>query len=203
VRCDIAKDEEFLGLMSKAGCSVVCVGFESVNTKTLQAYEKKQTLDDIIHAIRSFHRKKIKIHGMFVIGSDDDNEHTIWDTLKFGLRHKIDTIQMSILTPFPGTKVHEDLSRESRIFSRDWSLYDGQHIVFNPKHLSAKQLQLSLVKAYDKFYSFSSFLILFLRFRFHNALFRFMGYKIVREWKERNRQMSWLQGLPLVSKISA
>jgi radical SAM superfamily enzyme YgiQ (UPF0313 family) len=192
VRCDIAKDDALISLMAQAGCSVVCVGFESINIKTLQAYQKKQSLEDITNAIDAFHRKKIKIHGMFVLGSDDDNERTIWDTLKFAIKQKIDTIQMMILTPFPGTKVYGDLKNQERIFSSDWSLYDGQHVVFRPKLLSAKQLQLNVAKAYRRFYSLSKVFLLLAKFHFRNAVFRLMGYRIVRQWLEHNYAMCWL-----------
>ena len=192
VRCDVARDNELLGLMSKAGCKVVCVGFESINQKTLEAYQKKQTVTQIIEAIRSFHKRGIKIHGMFVLGSDDDDKKTIWDTLRFAIKEKIDTVQMSILTPFPSTKVHEFLEKEKRIFTKDWSFYDGQHIVFRPKLLSAKELQLNIVKAYVRFYSLSRSFSLLLRWRFRNAFFRFMGYAIVKKWIQHNRKMSWL-----------
>ncbi len=192
VRCDAAKDEALLSLMAKAGCAVACVGFESVNDKTLAAFQKKQSLQDIINAIRSFHKKKIKVHGMFVLGGDDDSVKTVWDTLKFAIKQRIDTIQMSILTPFPGTKVHEDLKREKRIFSHDWSLYDGQHVVFFPKLLSARQLQINIVKAYCKYYSLYHSFSLMVRLHFRNSLFRLMGYKIVRDWKARNHLMKWL-----------
>lgn len=197
VRCDVARDEELLTLMHKAGCAVVCVGFESVNRKTLHAYQKKQSLEDIIHAIRCFHKKKIKIHGMFVLGSDEDSERTVWDTLKFAIKQKIDTIQMMILTPLPGTKVYGDLKKEQRIFSHDWSLYDGQHVVFRPRLLSAKQLQLSVARAYAHFYSLSRVFLLFSRLHFRNALFRLMGYRIVRQWLQRNRVMHWLPDEPV------
>jgi len=192
VRCDVAKDEPLLSLMARAGCTVACVGFESINIKTLQAYHKRQGIDDIMNAIRSFRKKKIKIHGMFVLGSDNDNEKTIWDTLKFAIKQKIDTIQLMILTPVPGTKVHEELKREKRIFTQDWNLYDGQHVVFNPKLLSAKKLQLAVIRAYAKFYSLSRFFSLLAKLRFRNAMFSFMGHRIVRQWKERNRKMQWL-----------
>ena len=90
-----------------------------MNSKTLHAYQKKQSIGDIVHAIRSFHKKRIKIHGMFVLGGDDDGAGTVWETLRFAIKQKIDTIQMSILTPFPGTKVYSDLNSEKRIFTRD------------------------------------------------------------------------------------
>jgi radical SAM superfamily enzyme YgiQ (UPF0313 family) len=192
VRCDAAKDDALLSLMARAGCSVVCVGFESVNMKTLEAYQKKQTIEDIINAIRSFRKKRIRIHGMFVLGSDNDNEKTIWDTLKFAIKQKIDTIQMMILTPIPGTKLHEELKKQKRIFSHDWNLYDGQHVVFTPKLLSAKQLQLNVARAYAKFYSLPKSISLLVSLRFRNAMFRFMGYRIVREWLRRNHNMHWL-----------
>ena len=199
VRCDAARDNDLLSLMAKTGCKVVCVGFESINEKTLKAYDKKQTIDEIIHAIRSFHKRKIKIHGMFVLGSDDDNAKTVWDTFKFAIKQKLDTIQMSILTPFPGTKVHEDLKSQKRIFSTDWDLYDGQHIVFSPKLLSARDLQSNVVNAYVKFYSLSSSFILLLKLHFRNALFRLMGHSIIRSWKKRNHKMSWILQPPRVS----
>ncbi len=192
VRCDVAKDDKLLRLMAKAGCDIVCVGFESVNFKTLEAYQKKQGVEDIINAIRSFRKERIRIHGMFVLGGDHDNEGTIWDTLKFAIKHRIDTIQMMILTPLPGTKVHAELDSQKRIFSRDWSLYDGQHVVFNPKLLSAKQLQTNTIMAYARFYSFSRFIFSLLCLRFKDAMFRFMGYRIVRQWIGQNRIMHWL-----------
>lgn len=192
VRCDVARDDALLTLMAKAGCKVACIGFESVNHKTLKAYDKKQTIEEIIHAIKSFHRKKIKIHGMFVLGSDDDNEKTVWDTVRFAIKHKIDTLQMAILTPFPGTKVHQDLEKQKRIFSRDWELYDGQHIVFTPKLLSARALQANVLKAYIRFYSLSNSLALFIKLHFRNAFFRLMGYAIIKDWVRHNRSMPWL-----------
>jgi len=192
VRCDAARDDNLLALMAKAGCSVVCVGFESVNLKTLKAYDKKQTIEEIIHAIKSFHKKKIKIHGMFVLGGDNDDEKTVWETLRFAIRHKIDTIQMMILTPFPGTKVHQELEEQKRIFDRDWSLYDGQHIVFTPKLLSARALQANVLKAYTRFYSLYNSFFLFIRLHFRNALFRLIGYIIIKDWMRHNRGMWWL-----------
>jgi len=193
VRCDAAKDNELLKLMSKAGCDVVCVGFESINPMTLKAYQKKQTIEEIIAAIRSFHKNRIKIHGMFVLGAEDDSKKTVWETFKFAVKQKVDTIQMTVLTPFPGTKVYEDLEKEKRIFTKDWSLYDGQHIVFNPKLISAKELQINILKAYTKYYSlYKSFSLLF-KLRIRNSAMRFMGHFIIRDWLKHNRNMSWLE----------
>ncbi len=192
VRCDVAKDKGLLDLMAQAGCGVVCVGFESVNPKTLVAYQKRQTLAEIVNAIRSFHKRHIKIHGMFVLGGEDDNRNSIWETVKFAIKERIDTLQMMILTPFPGTKVYEDLEAGKRIFTKDWRFYDGQHVVFKPNLLSARDLQLNVMKAYGKFYSLYRSFFLLLKLRLRNATFRFMGYLILKEWRRRNHDMAWL-----------
>lgn len=194
VRCDVTKDGELLNMMAQAGCNAVCVGFESINPKTLKAYDKKQSVEEIISAIRCFHRRKIKVHGMFVLGGDDDTAKTVWDTLRFAIKQKIDTIQMMILTPFPGTKVHETLEAQKRIFTKDWNLYDGQHIVFRPKLLSAKELQLNVIRAYFKFYSLSRSFSLLFKLRFRNSLLHFMGHTILKDWLDQNREMRWLRG---------
>jgi len=186
VRCDVTKDSTLLDLMSQARCSVACIGFESINPATLKAFQKKQTVEEIVTAIRSFHKKKIKIHGMFVLGGEADNKNTIWETLKFAIKQKIDTMQMTILTPFPGTKVYEDMEAQNRIFTKDWSLYDAQHIVFKPKLLSAQELQLNVTRAYVKFYSIYTAFYLLLKLRLRNAMLRFMGYLIVKEWIRLN-----------------
>ncbi len=193
VRCDAANDQGMLELMRKAGCKVVCVGFESVNLDTLKAYQKKQTIDDIIHAIRSFHKHNISIHGMFVLGGDHDTKETVWETVKFAIKQKIDTIQMMILTPLPGTKVFEEFNAQKRIFSYDWELYDGQHVVFTPQLLSARQLQSTVAEAYTRFYSLYRSFSLLLKWSFRNAVLRFMGHRIVKEWTRINNNMSWLK----------
>lgn len=193
VRCDAAKDPGLLKMMSRAGCRLACIGLESVSPETLKAYKKKQTREDIISAIKTFHSMKIKVHGMFVLGAEQDGINTVWQTLKFALKQKLDTIQMSILTPFPGTKVHEELASQNRIFTKDWRLYDGQHIVFNPKLLSARDLQLNVVNAYKKFYSLSRLVRLIARLRLRNAMFCFMGRSIIREWIRHNGALPWLR----------
>lgn len=192
VRCDAASKEGLLDALSAAGCRLVCVGLESVNDKTLARFDKRQTVAEVSSAIRQFHLHGIRVHGMFVLGGDDDSAGTVWDTLRFAVRHRLDTLQMSILTPFPRTKIRRILNEEKRIFTDDWDLYDGQHVVFTPKLLSPKDLQTHVLKAYSAFYSLPNSLRLVLSLRIRNAFFRLMGYSIVKRWQKLNRGFSWL-----------
>ena len=58
-----------------------------------------------------------------------------------------------MLTPLPGTALYERYNREGRIFDRDWSKYDGKHVVFKPNRMTPEQLQEGFFWANHRFYS--------------------------------------------------
>jgi anaerobic magnesium-protoporphyrin IX monomethyl ester cyclase len=152
-RTDIAKDKELLELMSKANCNTMFIGFESVNPESLTAYNKKQDLDDIKNCIKSLHDNGIRVHGMFVLGSDADDNNTAKDTVKFCHEMKIESAQFALLHPLPGSRLYDILESQGRIFTKKWSLYDGSHVVFNPLKMTPLELQDKFMYSWKKFYS--------------------------------------------------
>lgn len=164
VRTDIAKDDELLELMARAGCFMVYVGFESINPRTLSLYNKHQNLDDIVQCINKLHSASIHIHGMFVFGGDTDDIETIRSTEKFARRLNINSIQFMMLTPLPGTPVFDDLTEQGRIIHTDWAKYDAHHAVFEPKLMTAFELHTETLKAMARFYSCGAILKSLLRF---------------------------------------
>jgi hypothetical protein len=72
VRTETVDDPELLQLMRDSNCFNVYVGFESINPRTLKLFKKKQDVAKIERAIERFHANDIQIHGMFVIGSDEE-----------------------------------------------------------------------------------------------------------------------------------
>ncbi len=128
VRTDVARDPELLDLMRKSGCRLVYLGLESVNQATLDEFQKSQSVDDIVAAIKKLHEYGINSHGMFVLGADSDGKQTVRDTVSFALKHHIDTVMLNILTPLPGTQQFADLDAEGRIFDKRWHLYDAHHV---------------------------------------------------------------------------
>jgi len=158
VRVEAARDPELLQLMARSGCYVVFVGLESINPATLEAYNKHQDVDSIKECVINFHKFGIKVHGMFVFGSEMDHYQIIRDTVKFSRRIDLDSLQYLILTPVPGTPVYEELEKQNRIICRDWSQYDGHHIVFQPRQFTPYELQTETIRAMKKFYSWRSVL---------------------------------------------
>ncbi len=154
VRVEAAEDAELLSLMKRAGCQTVYVGFESVNDKTLAAFNKRSSFEKNEAAIRRFHEAGISVHGMFVLGSDEDTEETVRDTVRFAKRLKLDTAQFFALSTIPGTPLMERYAREGKIITTDWHIYDGHHVVIRPEKIAPHVLQSELARAHLDFYSF-------------------------------------------------
>ncbi|EKD49784.1 MAG: radical SAM protein, partial [uncultured bacterium] len=153
VRADTGKDEELLKLMKKSGMHLVQIGLESVNPDTLKFYKKSQGLQDMKDGLRGFRKYGIKVHGMFVLGSDFDTLDTIDATVQFAIEQKLVAIQLLALGPLPGTDLTNDMMKQNRVISRDWSKYDGNHTLIFPKKMKPSELQERMFRAYRKFYS--------------------------------------------------
>lgn len=186
-RVDVVRDQELLKLMKATRCQIVYIGFESVNPKTLAAFNKRQTVEDIRESVRLLHQYGIAVHGMFVFGSDMDDVMTIRNTVDFAKETKIDTVQFMMLTPLAGTQTYRELDTANRIFSKDWSLYDGHHVVFEPAQMTPVELQTETFKAMKRFYSLRSCMEYLFTFRFLILLYRFYGRYLIRKWEAGNR----------------
>ena len=154
---NLASDPEMLKLCQRSGCLGVLIGFETLSPETMQSIGKKSRLRmDYLDAIEKIHDHGIAVDGSFVFGFDTDDESVFDRTVDFVIRAKIEIPYFSILTPYPGTRVHERLDRERRILSRDWSLYDTSHVVIQPKRMTPDQLQEGYLRAFRAAYSQSS-----------------------------------------------
>ena len=134
----VGRDEELLGLLRRSGCILLLIGFESLSTKNLHAAMKGFNHPDKYSlAMQTFHKYGFSINGTFVFGMDADTPAVFEETARFAIDNKIDLPRYAILTPFPNTTLYHRLKKEERILTEDWSLYDGQHVVFQPSLLNA------------------------------------------------------------------
>lgn len=153
----LARDEKLLDLCARSGCMGLLVGFESISHSALKDIHKGfNTPDDYAEWIRRFHAHGIAINGTFVFGLDGDTTDVFEATKQFVIDTGIDLPRFAILTPFPGTALHERLDGEGRVFTKDWELYDGQHVVFQPKQMSVKELEQGSAKVWRDVYSYGS-----------------------------------------------
>jgi radical SAM superfamily enzyme YgiQ (UPF0313 family) len=153
----VARDAELVALAAKAGCRALFIGFETLSAEGLRGLSKRVNLSQQFHeVIRRLHDHGIGVIGSFMFGLDDDDESAFERTVDFVERHKIDVLQMSLLTPLPGTRLYESLEREGRIFDRDWSHYTGGRIVFEPRLISPDRIQELYDHALRHVYSLGS-----------------------------------------------
>ena len=198
VRTETVDDPELLQMMRDSNCFNVYVGFESINPRTLKLFQKKQDLAKIERSIDRFHEHKIRIHGMFVVGSDEDDVETIDATAEFALKHDIDSVQFMILTPIPGSPDWDSLyaKGDKYVINRNWTLYDGHHAVHQPRRMSPYELQTAAIKAMEKFYSWRGIARKLLKRDLYYTTIRYWGKKMIREWwkdEENRAYVDWLR----------
>lgn len=220
VRVDAAHDPKLVTKMYNAGCRIVFIGFESINPGSLKEMRKNQEINDITNAINIFHKAGIQVHGMFMLGNDPDSSQIFKATSKFSKKQHLDFVQYSILTPLPGTEVFHNFVKSGRLLHKNWSLYDGLHVVFKPKQMSPAELQKGMIYCFSSFYSyihavknfmyalFFSLLHSFKHFypylnpqSFYPVLMKIIGKSIIRNWLKTNKP--YLDYLQKLSDVAA
>jgi len=143
-------------LLEKAvasGLRSLFVGFETLNPRNLLEQHKHQNLwRDYAAAIRRLHDLGVMINGSFVFGMDGDDPTVFDRTVEWAVGHGIETATFHILTPYPGTALHQRMSMQRRITTTDWDLYDTRHAVFTPAQMTGEQLEHGYWRAYREFY---------------------------------------------------
>jgi radical SAM superfamily enzyme YgiQ (UPF0313 family) len=144
---------------AEAGLRSLFVGFETLCTANLKSTNKKQNLGkDYQKAIRRLHDLGIMINGSFVFGLDDDTEDVFAETVDWAVNQGITTATFHILTPYPGTKLFQEMEKSGRILHRNWDLYDTRQVVYQTRNISAEKLKAGYDWAYKEFYSWSNIL---------------------------------------------
>ncbi|MBD3246667.1 MAG: radical SAM protein [Candidatus Omnitrophica bacterium] len=229
IRLDKAKDTQLLKMMREAGINMVAIGFESPIDEELEAMRKHITAQDMVRLSRIYHKFGFLVHGMFIFGYPlkDGREFSmsakerIQRFRAFIKKAKIDSIQVLLPVPLPGTELRERLQREGRVYPTHeigWEYYDGNFPLFEPDEpLTAQEMQGSLRKIMGKFYQFkymwklglTVFFFPMLVFFLHdiktgwkkwyrpwrNNLLRFGGWVVLKGWIREFKKSTFPQKL--------
>ncbi len=151
---DITDDDELLDLLVKSGCIGMLLGFESFNSDDLNSMKKyKNKVNKYSQIVEKLHENRIAVLGAFMLGFDGDTKESIREMPELIRLSKIDIPRYAILTPYPNTPVFESLKQENRILHTDWSKYDSIHCVFEPKNMSAKELEMEYLNVWKNTYT--------------------------------------------------
>ena len=150
---EIADDPELLSLAKKSGCMGLFIGIETISEKNLTSVDKGFNKSNTLkQRIRTIQNAGIGVQGGMIVGLDSDDTDAFERTLAFLQEMSIDAIQLSILTPNPGTPLFEEYKNAGRIFDFDWANYDYRNVVFLPHLLTPHQLKQGADWLYHEFY---------------------------------------------------
>ena len=89
-----------------------------------------------------------------MFGFDEHDVQIFEQTDDFVKQIKLKKVHPHMMIPFPGTKSYQKLEQSGRILTKDWSLYDGSHVVHQPKLLSPKNLEDGVYWFWEKHSNF-------------------------------------------------
>jgi radical SAM superfamily enzyme YgiQ (UPF0313 family) len=143
----VAEDEDLLRMMRDAGCRQVLIGFESPRFESIDGVEKKSNwkarrTDRYLRAVETIQRHGITVNGCFILGLDGDGPASFEHVFRFVEESGLYDVQITYLTPFPGTPLWTRLAEEGRLLSERaterCTLFD---INFRPTDMSVDELR--------------------------------------------------------------
>ena len=155
----IADDPELLDLMRDSGCAQVLIGLESPNIVGLDRIEQKtnwkaKRLDGYLEAIERIQSRGITVNGCFVLGLDNTGTESFDEVFQFVETSGLYDVQITIMTPFPGTPLYDRLLDNGRIFEQEaWELCTLVDVNFKPDKMSRAELENGFRELVEKLYS--------------------------------------------------
>lgn len=111
----VTTDYETLKAMREAGCRLLIVGYESGDAQILKNIKKGATLDMAQRFTANCKKLGLAIHGDFIVGLPGETRESIRRTIDFAKRLDVETIQVSIAHPYPGTEFYDHVKQNGLI----------------------------------------------------------------------------------------
>jgi len=158
----IAGDEELLHLMRESGCAQVLIGLESTSPAGLHGIElksdwKARQHDNYLEAVRRIQGHGISVNGCFVLGLDGTGPESFRSIADFVRESGLHEVQITILTPFPGTPLYDRLEKSGRLLHEDaWELCTLFDVNFRPDQMTVEELERNFRLLVSELYSGSA-----------------------------------------------
>jgi radical SAM superfamily enzyme YgiQ (UPF0313 family) len=143
----IARDGELLRRMRDAGCAGVLIGLESAERLPLEGVERRSNwkarrFDEAKGAVEKIQRHGIAVNGCFVLGLDGQTPASFGAVAEFVRESGLHDVQITFLTPFPGTPLYRRLSEAGRILVEGaWERCTLFDVNFRPDRMSVDELE--------------------------------------------------------------
>jgi radical SAM superfamily enzyme YgiQ (UPF0313 family) len=151
------RDEEFVDLLAAANCRMAFIGMESLNTGSLAGVMKRQNVvSEYREAFEKLHRRGILTFTGMMFGLEGDTPE-YYATLPERLEEAGPSVILpSITIPIYGTALYREVESEGRIIDRDLSHYEGDHLVFRHRTMTAAEIDSAFTSVTSAFYAWPS-----------------------------------------------
>lgn len=161
---NFADDEDVLYWAARSGCKMIFLGLEAEESDALEEVNKQMNLKMGVaaydEAFRRIHKAGIAVLGAFIFGMDADTPDKLLRRADYIMRSGVDVMQMTYLTPLPGTRLFAEYHRNNRLlytdFPADWDRYDMGEVIYTPDKMSPEELIQSKVACDGKLYAVST-----------------------------------------------
>ncbi|MEW5994731.1 MAG: radical SAM protein [Candidatus Zixiibacteriota bacterium] len=158
---NFADDEEVLRWAGKAGCKMVFLGLEAEEVDALKKVNKQLNLrrgvESYNEAFQRIHQAGIAVLGAFIFGMDGDTPEKLRRRTDYMIRGGVDVMQVTFLTPLPGTRLFEHLREEGRLlytdYPQDWERYDMTEVIHRPQGMEPIVLSQMMQKCTRRMYA--------------------------------------------------
>jgi anaerobic magnesium-protoporphyrin IX monomethyl ester cyclase len=153
IRANLA-GREFLARLKSAGLKRLAFGVETGDPDMLRRIDKRIDLDTIRKAFDSAKAVGLETIGFFIVGMPGDTRETMQRTIDFAIELDPLIANFSMMTPYPGTRVYEQVRREGRLLIHDWEdyVFFEQKARFEMGDMTAELVETMYRRAYRQFY---------------------------------------------------
>ncbi len=142
-------DDDLLKMLKTAGCWMVSLGIESGAPEILARHKTKVDFNEMKTTVRRIQKAGIRAKGLFMMGLPGETEETVKTTTDFINGLKLDDMNMTKFTPFPGSPIYQTIHDEGT-FEEKWEIMNCLNFVFVPKGIESKERIDELYKQFIK-----------------------------------------------------
>ncbi len=146
----ILRQPEMIAHMAEAGACSIFVGIESPNSAVLDDSRKGIRAEQAREAVALLKRHNIEIWASYILGFPRERRRHLRETIRFARRLDTHTAQFTILTPYPGTELWDELF--DRLIQTAGKGFDGVHAVFRHPSVPPLEMQIWHLWAYISYY---------------------------------------------------
>jgi len=155
----VAEDPELLQMMRESGCAQVLIGLESPTEEPLHGLEqysnwKQDCFAQYKEAIQTIQSHGVTVNGCFIAGLDGQAVDVFDQIYGFVRDAELYEVQITILTPFPGTALYERLKKANRLIEpTNWKMCTLFDLNFRPQDMTGEELRKGFQNLAMKLYS--------------------------------------------------